>query len=194
METFLEIFGKPEATFGEIIEKYNSIPNSPRKKKLGRIISAMKKKHVETRNYVGIINMSRYLGDYEKDMLLCGLLKQHPTSSLFVLAFTNSEMNSYKQAYKIGILDYDNDDEALRKDIELTFDNILCKFISVHNSKDDLEYVHELVDGATWLRVYKRVTEKLSQLWNLQELGVYLLVPFFNKKLRMNRSYIGRSN
>ena len=164
MEDFLTIFGKPEVTVKELLEKYNSLPNSPLKKRLGRIISAMKKKYVETGNYVGILNISRYLGDYEKDMLLCGLLKQHPTSSLFVLAFANSEMHSYNQAYKMETLDHDNDDEALRKDIELIFDTTLCKFLSAHETREDLEYVHELADGATWLNAYKEATSKLSQL------------------------------
>jgi len=170
MEDFLTIFGKSEVTLKELFEMYNSLPNTPRKKKLSRIISAMKKKYVETENYVGILNMSRYLGDYEKDRLLLGLLKQHPTSSLFVLAFANSEMHSYEQAYQMETLDHDNDEEALRKDIELIFDITLCKFLSTHETREDLEFVHELADGATWLNAYKEATSKLSQLWNLQEL------------------------
>lgn len=181
MEDFLTIFGKPEVTVKELLEKYNSLPNTPLKKRLGRIISAMKKKYVETGNYVGILNMSRYLGDYEKDMLLCGLLKQHPTSSLFVLAFANSEMHSYDQAYKMEILDHDNDEEALGTDTKSIFDTILCRFLSLHETREDLEYVLELVDGATWLNAYKEATSKLSQLWNLQELK-FSFSSFFYKK------------
>jgi hypothetical protein len=57
---------------------------------LGRSISALKKKYVERENYVGILNISKYLDDYEKDVLLLELLKQYPDSSLFVLAFADS--------------------------------------------------------------------------------------------------------
>ena len=170
MEDFLTIFGKSEVTLRELFEMYNSLPNSPRKKKLGRVISAMKKRYIEMGRHVGILNMSRYLGDYEKDRLFLELLKQNPTSSLFVLAFANSEMHSYEQAYQMETLKHDNDQEALRKDVESVFDTTLCKFLSEHDRMEDLEYVHELVDGATWLNAYKEVTSRLSQLWNLQEL------------------------
>ena len=165
MKILHEIFGgKPEVNLKELFEMYNSIPNSPRRKKLGRIISARKQKYVDMQNYVGIIHIARYLGDYEKDRLFLALLKQHPDSSLFVLAFASSDMHSYKQAYKIETLDCDNDEDVLKKDIELTFDETLCKFLSYHDTKDDLDYVHELADGATWLESYKRVTGRLSQL------------------------------
>jgi len=157
MENFLDIFGKPEVTMGELYKKYNSLPSgSPLKKKLGIIISNLKKKYIEKKNYVGILNISRYIGDYERDYIFQRLLKQHPDSSLFVLAFANSEMHSYKQAYQIETLDHDNDEEALRKDIELTLDTALCKFLSNHNTKEDFNYVQELTDGATWLESNKR--------------------------------------
>lgn len=180
MEDFLTIFGKPEVTFGEIIEKYNSIPNSPRKKKLGRIISALKKKYVERGNYVGILNISRYLDDYEKDRLFCGLLEQHPTSSSFVLAFADSEMHSYDRAYKMKTSGHNNDEEALRKAVQSTFNAVLCSFIREHNTKDDLDYFRKLTDGAKWLDVYKEPT--LSQLWNLQELKFSFSSFFLIKK------------
>jgi len=156
MEKFLDIFGKPEVTMGELYKKYNSLPSgSPLKKKLGITISNLKKKYIEKKNYVGILNISRYIGDYERDSLFQKLLKQHPDSSLFVLAFANSEMHSYKQAYQIETVQ-ENDDEALRKDIELTLDTALCKFLSAHSTKEDLNYVQELTDGATWLEANKR--------------------------------------
>lgn len=163
-----ELFGgKPEVDLKELFEMYNSTPNSPRKKILGRIISARKKKYVDTRNHVGIVHISRYLSDYEKDRLFIALLEENSASSLFVLAFADSEMHSYEQAYRIETEDLDNDEEALKKDIELTFDDTLCKFLAEHDTKDDLEYVHTLLDGATWLEAYKRASAKLSQLWNL---------------------------
>jgi hypothetical protein len=165
METLNEIFdGKQEMTSKELSELRSSITSSSCKKKLGRIISARKKKYVNTKDYVSIVDLSRYLSDYEKDKLFLELLKVHPTSSLFVLGFANSDMHSYAQAYKMETIDHDNDEEALKKDIESIFDSTLCKFISKHDMKEDLDYVHELVDGATWLEVYKRVTIKLSQL------------------------------
>ena len=162
METFPENFGNLEVTVKELFEKYNSISNSPRKKRLGRIISAIKKKYVEIGNYVGILNISRYLDDYEKDRLFYSLLEQHPTSSLFVLAFADSEMHSYEHAYKMKTSGHNNDEEALRKDVQSTFNAVLCSFIREHNTKDDLDYFRALTDGAKWLDVYKEPT--LSQL------------------------------
>jgi hypothetical protein len=42
--------------------------------------------------------------------------------------------------------------------------------------------VQELADGATWLESYKRALHGLSQLWDLQELRVFLSVLFLIKK------------
>ena len=165
-----------------LFQEYNSLPKSPQRTKLGRKIRAEKKRLVDECNYVDIIYILRFLGDYEKDRLFLDLLKGHPDSSLFVLAFANSDMHSYALASEMEKLDHDHDIEALQKDIELTFDEMLCKFLSVHGTKADFNFVQELADGAYWLESYKRALHGLSQLWNLQESDAYLSIPFFSDK------------
>lgn len=164
-----------------LFEKYNSLSKSPQRTKLGRKIRTEKKRLVEMRDYVGIIHILRFMGDYEKDNLLMDLLKLYPSSSLFVLAFAGSEMNSYSRANEIEKSEHEGDEEALKKDVELTFDSMLCSFISSHGTREDLSYVQELTDGATWLESYKRSVQGL--LWKiLLGLEVFLSVPFFMKK------------
>ena len=144
-----------------LFEKYNSLPKSPQRTKLGRKIRAEKKRLVEKRDYVGIIHILRFMGDYEKDRLFMDLLKNYPSSSLFVMAFADSEMNSYSRANEIEKSEHEDDEESLKKDVELTFDSMLCSFISSHGTKEDLSYVQELTDGATWLESYKRSVQGL---------------------------------
>ena len=172
----------------ELMDKYNVMLKSRQRTKISRIIRNEKKNLVEKKNYVGIIYITQSMGDYEKDRLFLDLLKSQPDSSLFVLAFANSDMHSYILASKMENLDYDHDVEALQKDIELTFDEMLCKYLSIHGTKADFNFVQELADGATWLESYKRALHGLSQLWDLQELRVFLSVLFLIKKLRKNRS------
>jgi hypothetical protein len=148
----------------ELLDKYNVMPKSRRRTKIGRIIRDEKRRLVEKENYVGIIYITQSMGDYEKDRLFLDLLKSQPDSSLFVLAFANSDMHSYALASEMENLDHDYDIEALQKDIELTFDEMLCKFLSVHGTKADFNFVQELADGATWLESYKIALHGLSQL------------------------------
>ena len=176
----------------ELIDKYYSMPKSQQRVRVGKIISREKENLVKKQNYVDILYIFRSLSEYEKDRLLLSLLKKNPDSSLFVLAFADLDMHSYKEAYKIETSAYDNDEEVLRKDIELTFDSILCKFISEHDLKEDLEYVHELADGASWLEAYKRTVNKLSQLWPLQE-SEFFFGSFFYKKTP-NKSELDNEN
>ena len=162
----------------ELLDNYNVMPKSRQRTKIGRILMNEKKRFVDEKNYVGIIYILQSMGDYEKDRLFLDLLKSQPDSSLFVLAFANSDMHSYALASEMEKLDHDHDIEALQKDIELTFDEMLCKFLSVHGTKSDLNFVQELADGACWLESYKRAIDGLSQLWSLQESDVYLSIPF----------------
>lgn len=162
----------------ELLDNYNVMPKSRQRTKIGRILMNEKKRFVDEKNYVGIIYILQSMGDYEKDRLFLDLLKSQPDSSLFVLAFANSDMHSYALASEMENLDHDHDTEALQKDIELTFDEMLCKFLSVHGTKADLNFVQELADGACWLESYKRAIDGLSQLWSLQESDVYLSIPF----------------
>lgn len=147
-----------------LFQEYNSLPKSPQRTKLGRKIRNEKKRLVDEHNYVDIIYILRFLGDYEKDRLFLDLLKSQPDSSLFVLAFSNSDMHSYALASEMEKLDHDHDIEALQKDIKSTFDEMLCKFLSVHETKADFTFVLKLIDGATWLESYKRALHGLSQL------------------------------
>ena len=148
----------------ELLDNYNVMPKSRQRTKIGRILMDEKKRLVDEKNYVGIIYILQSMGDYEKDRLFLDLLKSQPDSSLFVLAFANSDMHSYALASEMENLDHDHDTEALQKDIELTFDEMLCKFLSVHGTKSDLNFVQELADGACWLESYKRAIDGLSQL------------------------------
>ena len=148
----------------ELLDNYNVMPKSRQRTKIGRILMDEKKRFVGEKNYVGIIYILQSMGDYEKDRLFLDLLKSQPDSSLFVLAFANSDMHSYALASEMENLDHDHDTEALQKDIELTFDEMLCKFLSVHGTKADLNFVQELADGACWLESYKRAIDGLSQL------------------------------
>ena len=155
---------KTDIEVKKLIDEYNALPKSRQRTRISKAISREKKRLVEDCNYVGIVYITQSMGDYEKDRLFLDILKRHPDSSLFVLAFANSEMHSYDCAYKMENLDHDNDIEALRKDIELTFDSILCKFLSEHGTESDLNFVQDLTDGATWLESYKRALHGLSQL------------------------------
>ena len=140
----------------EIFEEYNSLPKSPQRSNLSRKIRKVKQSFIKKLDYVGIIDMFRYLGDYEKDDLLWDLLNNHKDASLFVLAFSTSGMHSYDRAYMMEKDDHDEDEEALRNDVQLLFDEKLCAFLSEHQLMEDLTYVQELTDGATWLESHKR--------------------------------------
>lgn len=164
----------------KLFEEYNLLPKSPQRTKLGRKIRNEKRKLIEKRDYVGIIYILRFMGDYEKDRLFLDLLEDYPLSSLFVLAFANSEMNSYSRAYEMEKGEYEDDEEALRKDIELTLDTTLCKFLSAHDTKDDFNYVQELTDGATWLESNKRSMRGL--FWESTGTGSLSFGSFFYKK------------
>ena len=154
-------FRKMKNELKELFEKYNSLKKSPQRTKLGRKIRKAKKKLIENRDYVEIIHVLRFMGDFDRDRLFLDLLKLYPSSSLFVLAFAGSEMNSYSRANEIEEFEHENDEEGLRKDIELTLDTVLCEFLSIHDTKDDFNYVQELTDGATWLESNKRSMEGL---------------------------------
>ena len=164
----------------KLFDEYNSLPKSPQRTKLGRKIRTEKKRLVEMRDYVGIIHILRFMGDYEKDSLLMDLLKLYPSSSLFVLAFAGSEMNSYSRANEIEKSEHEGDEEALKKDVELTFDSMLCSFISSHGTREDLSYVQELTDGATWLESYKRSVRGL--LWRDYRNWSFSFGSFFYEK------------
>ena len=146
-----------------LFEEYNSLPKSPQRSVLGRRIRAEKKRLVDECNYVDIIYILRFLEDYEKDRLFMDLFENYPSSSLFVLAFAGSKMNSYSRANDIEKLRHKYDEEALKRDVVSTFDSILCSFISSHGSKEDLVYVKQLTDGATWLKSHERSAQGL--LW-----------------------------
>lgn len=135
----------------ELFEKHDSLPKSPQRSKLSREIRKVKQNFIKELDYVGIIDMLRYLGDYEKGRLLLDLLNKHEDSSLFVLAFSTSNMRFYKQLYEEEKSKYDGDEEALCTDVRLIFDEKLCAFLSKHGEDEDLAYVQKLTDGAYWL-------------------------------------------
>ena len=139
----------------DLFEEYNSLPKSPQRTRLGKKIRKEKKKLIEERNYVDIVYILRFMGDYEKDRFFMDLLESNPDSSLFILAFAGSEMNSYSRAYRINFGGED-DEETLENDIELTLDRILCEFLSKHNTEEDFNYVKILTDGANWLESNKK--------------------------------------
>ena len=106
-------YKKMETEMKELFERYNSLPKSQQRTKLGRKIRNEKRKLVEKRDYAGIIHILRFMGDYEKDRLLLDLLKDYPASSLFVLAFAGSEMNSYSRAYEMEKTEHEDDEDKV---------------------------------------------------------------------------------
>ena len=140
---------------GELINKYSTLPKSKQRKQFGRIVSYEKRKLIEKQNYVGILYLSRFMGDYEKNRLFLKMLEKHPNDSLFVLGFANLDMDSYARAYGIKKRDYDGDENALRKDVESNFDSVLCDYLLLHYTKDDVHFIQELIDDKTWLNSYK---------------------------------------
>ena len=141
----------------DLFEEYFSLPKSPRRSRIGRIIRGEKRKLVETFNYVDIIYILRFLENYERDRLFLELLDMYPESSLFVLEFADSEMRSYTRAYENVKSEYKGDENLLRKNVEMNFDKHLCEFLNKYKSGEDLDYIQKLVDGASWLESYERV-------------------------------------
>jgi len=135
----------------DLFEQYNSLPKSPERTKLGKKIRKEEKKLVDELDYVEIIYILQFLGDYDKDALLLDLINKHPESSLFVLSLTKNGMHSYTPARKIAMHEYENNEEAIDRDSRLIFDKKLCAFLSKYNSKQDCAYVRTLTDGASWL-------------------------------------------
>ena len=147
-----------EKNLKKLFDEYNSLPKSPQRTELGKMIRDEKKKLIEKKNYVEMVYILQFMGEYEKDRLFLDLLSCYPDSSLFVLAFAETNMHSYLRACDIEKVCLD--DEFLREDVELTFDSILYDFLSSHNSEKDLEYVSRLIDGASWLQSYKKIKKK----------------------------------
>ena len=149
----------------KMLDLYLSLPKSQERTKLGKAVRSLLRRLIKNGDYVGIIHIIPSLGDYEKDRLFSELLERRPESSLFVLAFADADMHCYDKANKIEHRDGDFDEEALRKDVELTFDTTLCQYLSRHSDDKALNYVQFLTDGATWLSSYKRSTALLCQQW-----------------------------
>lgn len=141
----------------DLIQKYRIMSESQQRTRVAEIIENEKRMLVEKQDYVGILYILQVITDYEKNALFKQLLDRYPDSSLFVLAFGSSDMDSYSRAYQIETLE--NDEEALSDDVELTMDSMLCRFLSSHHTKDDLNYINTLIDGATWMDAYKKVTD-----------------------------------
>lgn len=124
--------------------------------KLLRDIRVIKTKLVREMDKDGLIHLLKFLKPNEKDRLFNDLLKKRSDSSLFVLAFADADMPSYKVAYEKAKYEYDNDEKAMSEDIMLMFDENLCSYLSKYRSKEDFEYVQILTDGATWLEANRR--------------------------------------
>ena len=148
-----------EKNLKKLFDEYNSLPKSPQRTKLGKMIRGEEKQLIEKRNYVEMVYILQFMGEYEKDRLFMDLLRCYPDSSLFVLAFAEANMHSYLRACDIEKVCAD--EKFLQEDVELIFDSILCDFLSSHNSEKDLEYVCRLIDGASWLQSYKKIKKKI---------------------------------
>ncbi len=145
-----------EALFKEL----NESKNISRQAELQRDIRVIQSKFVREMDNEGLIHLLRFLKPKEKNRVFIDLLRKRSDSSLFVLAFADSDMSSYKIAYEKAMREYDDDEDAMNQDIQLMFDEKLCNYLSKYRSKEDYEYVQLLTDGSTWLEANKR-----SSLW-----------------------------
>ena len=139
-----------------LFKELGETKNISRQAELLRDIRVIKTRLVREMDNEGLIHLLKFLKPYEKNRLFIDLLNKRSDSSLFVLAFADSDMFSYKQAYEKAKQEYDNDEKAMNEDVQLIFDENLCSYLSKYRTKEDFEYVHTLTDGATWLESNKR--------------------------------------
>ena len=142
METKLEVLFKELAEAKSI----------SRRAELNRDIRVIRSRLVRNADYEGLLHMLRFLKNWEKDKLFVDLLNKWSDSSLFVIAFADSNMYSYKTAYEKALSQYDNDEEAMNEDVLLLFDEKLMNYLCKYSSIEDLKYVQILTDGADWLK------------------------------------------
>lgn len=144
-----------------ILGKCKSFPKAMCIVMSARKIKREEEKIIKNKNYVEAIHILRLLGDYGKDEFFLRFLDAYPDSSLFVLGFANFGSDSHERAYSMLIDEYDGDEDLLKKDVEMTFDDRLCDYLGVYHSEEDCRYVQFLTDGATWLESNKRSMREL---------------------------------
>ena len=166
----------------KVLGKCKSFPKTLRIAISAEKIKRKKEKIIKKKDYVEAVHMLRSLGDYERDEFLLQLLYAHSDAALFVLAFADSNMESYSQAYSLEMGEYDWDDEAIKKAIEQNLDESLCGYMRQYDSYDDLDYVLELTERTPWLESYKRAERGLLWTKGIYWTGEYFLPVLFLKK------------
>ena len=134
--------------------------------KLAIQISRAKRSLIENYDLVGIVYISRFLECCKRDTFFLRFLDRHPDGYLFVLAFADSESESYHRAEEIADLAYDQDINSIREDTDKALDACLCSFLCEHSSEEDLKWVYDLIEKKDWFKSYKMVTSALIELEN----------------------------
>lgn len=129
-------------------------------------ISRAKRLLIEDCDYVGIIQISRFLDYGRRDLLFCRFLGRYPEEFLFVLGFADSESESYRWAEEIADVEYEQDINAIREDTYKVKDRHLCSFLCEYSTKEDLEWVLNLIEKKEWFKSYKMATSALIELEN----------------------------
>ena len=129
-------------------------------------IARAKRSLIERCNYVGIIYISRFLDSFKRDTLFIRFLERYPEEYLFVLAFADSESDSYRQAEEIADMAYEQNINDIREETDKVQDEHLCSFLSEYSAKEDLEWVLNLIEKKDWFRSYKDATSKMIQIEN----------------------------
>ncbi|MBO7094727.1 hypothetical protein J6V86_00595 [bacterium] len=125
-------------------------------------IAIKKRDLIAKRNYAGILYIIRYMSFYERDKFLTKFLGRCPDEYLFILAFANPETELYERAEETANDAYEQDIYAIREDVEKYKDDYLCKFLAVHNSMEDYQYVYSMTEEKErHFRSYKLAEEAL---------------------------------
>ena len=136
-----------EALFREL----NSSKNLSDCARLRRDIRLIKNDLIVKKDYVGIIHILRFLKHWEKDRLFIDLINKWSESSLFVEAFADTDMYSYRCAYEMLMREYGNDKDSIEEAADLVFRDNLRAYLSKYTSEEDLEYVEKLSNGISSL-------------------------------------------
>ena len=155
---------KPERKLRKYLSELEKV-NLERTKLLIRI-SAAKRLLVDRRDYVGIVYIIRFLDYRNRDLLFTRFLSRHPEDFLFVMAFADLESSSYEEAEEIAETAYEENIYAIKEDTLKEKDRILCLFLDEYDSKEDLQYVHDMIERCdlkecSWMTAYKRVVSEM---------------------------------
>ena len=172
---------KPEERIRRYLSELKKI-NLERMKLLMKI-SATKTLLVDKRDYAGIVYIIRFLDYKNRNRLFTKFLTQYPGDFLFVMAFADAGSSSYEEAEKTAETAYENfllvtafdDAESynekvnyIKDEVSKERDRVLCLFLDEYNSKEDLQYVHDIIESCdlkecSWMTAYKRVVSEMAK-------------------------------